>query len=82
MNEVVLDPALWESVEAGAQAHLERWLVAEGDHVQAGQALAQARLLHDQVDVPATHKGIVEQILVAAGEPFQPGSVLARLAPV
>ena len=45
----------------------------------AGQTLARARLVQQLVDVPAPHAGIVEQILVALGERFAPGTVLARL---
>lgn len=82
MTDIVVDPALWESVEAGSQAYVEQWLVAEGDHVHAGQSLARARLLHAAVDVPAAHTGIVEEILVAAGERFDPGTILARLIAV
>jgi pyruvate/2-oxoglutarate dehydrogenase complex dihydrolipoamide acyltransferase (E2) component len=80
MSHVVLDPELWEAVEAGAMAFIERWLVSEGDHVQTGQVLARATLLHSTVDVPTAHAGVVEEILVAAGETFAPGAVLARVA--
>jgi pyruvate/2-oxoglutarate dehydrogenase complex dihydrolipoamide acyltransferase (E2) component len=82
MNHVVLDPELWELVEAGAEASVEQWLVAEGDHVQAGQVLGRARLLHTLVDIPSTHAGVLEEIVVAAGERFAPGAVLARVAAV
>jgi pyruvate/2-oxoglutarate dehydrogenase complex dihydrolipoamide acyltransferase (E2) component len=79
MVDIVLDPALIESLEAGTAAYIADWLVAEGDHVVAGQTLARARLVQQLVDVPAPHAGIVEQILVALGERFAPGTVLARL---
>lgn len=79
MTDIVLDPILWESVEAGAEASIEAWLVTEGDHVRAGQALARARLAHSTVEVPALHAGLVEEIVVPAGESFVHGAVLARL---
>lgn len=79
MTEVMLDPERWEAVEAGNDALLERWLAAEGDHVHAGQLLAQATLVHERVDVPAPHDGVLEQIVVGAGERFGLGDVLARL---
>ena len=80
MSHIVLDPELWEAVEAGAQAFVEQWLVSEGDHVHAGQVLAQVRLLHNRVDVATAHAGVLEEIVVAAGETFAPGAVLARVA--
>jgi hypothetical protein len=61
MVEIVVDPQLWESLEA------------------AGQLLARALLVHEPVAVLAPHAGIVEDILVPAGERFGPGHVLARL---
>ena len=82
MHAVVLDPRLWESMEAGDQARLERWVVSEGEHVNAGQLLAQARLLHQTLDITAPHAGVVEQIVVGHGEPIGHGAVLARLVPI
>jgi pyruvate/2-oxoglutarate dehydrogenase complex dihydrolipoamide acyltransferase (E2) component len=79
MTDVILDPALFEAIEAGPDAYVEAWCVAEGDHVHAGQTLARANLVHSSVDVTASHAGIVEEIVVAAGERFAPGAVLARL---
>lgn len=82
MSNVILDPSLWESVEAGGEAWIEEWLVTEGDHVQAGQPLARANLLGAHVDVPAPNAGVLEQIVVDAGDRFAPGAVLARLVPI
>ena len=79
MTDIVLDPGLWESVEAGAEGFIEEWCVAEGDHVHAGQRLARANLLHASVDVPALHGGVLEEIVVPLGEKFARGAVLARL---
>ena len=78
MGNVILDPERWESVEAGDMASIDRWLVAEGDHVHAGQVLATT-LVHEPVQVRAPHDGVLEQILVAAGERFAPGHALARV---
>lgn len=79
MTDIVLDPMLPESMEAGAMGYIEQWLVNEGDHVQAGQTLARACLVHTLVDVTASHAGIMEEILVPTGETFERGEVLARL---
>ncbi|WP_439113979.1 lipoyl domain-containing protein [Hydrogenophaga sp.] len=82
MHAVVLDPRLWESVEAGDQAWLHRWVVSEGEQVSAGQLLAQARLLHQTLDITAPHAGVMEQILVGQGEPIGHSAVLAYLVPL
>lgn len=79
MTDVVLDPMLAESIEAGAIGYVAQWLANEGDHVHAGQVLARAMLVGVCIDVTASHAGIVEEILVPAGENFARGAVLARL---
>ncbi|KRB96884.1 hypothetical protein ASE11_15920 [Hydrogenophaga sp. Root209] len=82
MHDVTLDPHLWLTLEAGDQARLERWLVSEGDVVHAGELLAQARLVHQTVDIAAPHAGVIESILVAAGERIARGAVLAQIVPL
>lgn len=82
MADVILDPALAESLEAGGAAYITQWLVTEGDHVVAGQTLAHARLVQQLLEVRAPHAGMVEQIIVGLGERFAPGTVLARLVTV
>ena len=79
MTNVVLDPALYEWLEAGPDALLEEWLVTEGDYVHAGQTLARANLVHEHLDVPAPHAGVLEDIVVPVGQTFSRGAVLARL---
>jgi pyruvate/2-oxoglutarate dehydrogenase complex dihydrolipoamide acyltransferase (E2) component len=79
MGNVILDPELCEAVEAGDTALLERWLVAEGDRVDAGDVVAMARAANEPLGIVAQHAGVLEQILVPAGERFTPGHVLARV---
>lgn len=81
MTRIALDTALWQSREAGSSAYLDRWLVCEGDHVEAGQPLAQACVVHAWVEVLAPHRGRLEQIHVAAGDTFTPGAALGELVP-
>jgi pyruvate dehydrogenase E2 component (dihydrolipoamide acetyltransferase) len=79
MGDIVLDPELQEAVEAGDTALLECWLASEGDRVHAGETIAQVRAAHALIDIAAPHDGVLEQILVPAGERFTPGHVLARV---
>jgi pyruvate/2-oxoglutarate dehydrogenase complex dihydrolipoamide acyltransferase (E2) component len=82
MSNVIFDPERWESVEAGSEAVIDRWLVTEGDYVLAEQPLALATLVHQDVTVEAPRDGVLEQIVLAAGERFGRGTVLARLIDV
>ena len=82
MHDVMLDPRLWESMEAGDEARVASWMASEGDRVRAGQVIAQVRLLHQTLDVVAPHNGLLEDILVPAGNRFPHGAVLARVVPL
>ena len=82
ISDIVLDPLLWESLEAGDEARVHRWFVSEGDRVHTGQVIAQARLLHQNIDVVAPHSGVLETIFVPAGNRFGHGAVLAQLIPL
>lgn len=79
MTSIVLDPLRGEAIEAGSRALLAAWRVSEGDHVRAGQILAQVLVAGETVDVLAPHAGIVEEIAVPAGERFNRGHVLATM---
>lgn len=81
MTDLVLDSLLFESMEAGTSAFVAEWLAAEGDHVHAGQTLARVHLVHRLVDLPTPHAGILEEIRIPIGAPFDRGTVLARLVP-
>ncbi|MDO9313577.1 MAG: biotin/lipoyl-containing protein [Burkholderiaceae bacterium] len=79
MINIMLDPVLWELVEAGAPAFVQEWLVSEGDAVHGGQTIAVIHVGQDIVPLPAPHNGTVEEILVGAGGSFTQGESLARL---
>ena len=79
MTDIVLDPLRWESLEAGDAATVVAWLASEGDHVRAGQPLVRVAAAGEQVAIEAPHPGVLEQVLVPAGERFGACHVLGRL---
>jgi pyruvate dehydrogenase E2 component (dihydrolipoamide acetyltransferase) len=79
MSEVSLPDSAWEGVDAGVEALLDRWLVAPGDSVRAGQPLAKVVLVKANLDVEAPAAGQVEALLVEAGGTFGRGQPIARL---
>jgi pyruvate/2-oxoglutarate dehydrogenase complex dihydrolipoamide acyltransferase (E2) component len=76
---VTLEARAWEGVDSGAQALLDSWLVQEGAQVQVGQTLARIVLVKSTLDVVAPSAGVVERILVPAGENFAQGQPLASI---
>lgn len=81
MTGLSLPLELWEDAADDTEALLEEWLVAVGDRVVAGQPLATAVIVKTSVELVAPADGVVEAILVPAGETFARGAQLAALAP-
>ena len=79
--DITLGAAAWEGVDANAQALVDRWLVSEGGRVSAGDVLARVVLVKTTLEVTAPEAGLLEHILVPAGENFARGQPLARLRP-
>jgi pyruvate/2-oxoglutarate dehydrogenase complex dihydrolipoamide acyltransferase (E2) component len=76
---VTLEAKAWEGVDSSAQALVDSWLVQEGARVEAGQPLARIVLVKSTLDVVAPTAGVVERILVPAGENFAQGQPLASM---
>jgi len=78
---ITLDNAAWEGVDANVQALLDGWLAPEGAGVAAGDVLARVVLVKTTLEVTAPVAGVLERILVPAGETFGRGQPLASLRP-
>ncbi|MDE2094884.1 MAG: lipoyl domain-containing protein [Burkholderiales bacterium] len=79
MIEISLEAAAWKDVEAGVEALVDRWQVAEGDTVRAGQVLANVVLVKSSLDIVAPADGRIDRILVHDGETFAQGRPIALL---
>lgn len=77
--ELRLSPESWTGVDTGVQALLDRWLVAEGATVSAGQVLARVVLVKSTLEVVAPQAGVLERVLVPAGANFARDQALGRL---
>ncbi len=79
MTEITLSADAWKDVDPGTEALLDKWLVAEGDIVRAGQVLANVVIVKANQEIVAPTDGRVERILVQAGETFAQGKPIAVL---
>jgi pyruvate/2-oxoglutarate dehydrogenase complex dihydrolipoamide acyltransferase (E2) component len=79
MKAIVLDERSWKGIEPDTEAIVEKWLVCEGDAVEAGQAVASVMLVKASLDVAAPARGVIEKILVAEEGTFARGQPLATL---
>ncbi|MGA6826976.1 dihydrolipoamide acetyltransferase family protein [Nitrospira sp. NS4] len=77
MASRVVMPKLTDTMEEGI---LLEWKKREGDHVQAGEALAEIETDKAVMDLEAFASGILRKILVRGGETVQSGTLLAVIA--
>jgi pyruvate/2-oxoglutarate dehydrogenase complex dihydrolipoamide acyltransferase (E2) component len=69
----------FEDAEEDVEGLLEAWLVAEGDAVTAGQAVADAIVVKTSFQVFAPCDGTIVTIVVPQGDTFPVGAVLATM---
>jgi pyruvate/2-oxoglutarate dehydrogenase complex dihydrolipoamide acyltransferase (E2) component len=79
MTEVTLGTEAWKDIDPATEALLDKWLVAPGDTVRAGQALANVVLVKSKLDIVAPSAGRIAQVLVPAGGTFARGKPIAVL---
>lgn len=79
MIGITLSPDAWKDIDSAIEALVDKWLVAEGDAVRAGQPLANVVLVKASQEIIAPADGRIEKILVQAGETFAQGKPIAML---
>jgi pyruvate/2-oxoglutarate dehydrogenase complex dihydrolipoamide acyltransferase (E2) component len=79
VTDILLPDAVWEGVEPGVEALVDKWLVREGERVKAGQVLANVVLVKANLELTAPADGVLERILVPAEGTFPKGRTLATL---
>jgi pyruvate/2-oxoglutarate dehydrogenase complex dihydrolipoamide acyltransferase (E2) component len=70
MVTVRLPDEAWRGVDESTEALMERWLVAEGAQVHAGQPIAEIVLVKTNMQVEAPADGILRRILVPQDATF------------
>jgi len=79
MTELTLGTDAWKEIDPATEALLDKWLVAQGDTVRAGQPVANAVLVKSNLEIVAPSAGRIAQILVPAGQTFARGKPIAVL---
>jgi pyruvate/2-oxoglutarate dehydrogenase complex dihydrolipoamide acyltransferase (E2) component len=70
---------LFVDVDESVEGLLETWLVEEHDRVAADQPVADAVVIKTSFQVLAPSAGTIAEIVVAKGDTFPAGAILARL---
>jgi pyruvate/2-oxoglutarate dehydrogenase complex dihydrolipoamide acyltransferase (E2) component len=79
MIGITLGTEAWRDIDPATQALVDKWLVAEGDTVQAGQSIANVVIVKAAQDIVAPARCVVAKILVPSGDTFAQGQPVAML---
>ncbi|MBJ8341107.1 2-oxo acid dehydrogenase subunit E2 [Antrihabitans sp. YC3-6] len=66
--------------EGLTEADLVTWLVAEGDHIELNQTIAEVETAKAMVELPSPYAGIVAELIVDAGDTVPVGAPIIRVA--
>jgi pyruvate/2-oxoglutarate dehydrogenase complex dihydrolipoamide acyltransferase (E2) component len=77
MIDIQLAEADWAGVDNGVEALLEKWLVPVGAPLRKGQPMASVMLVKASIDIEAPADGTLASILVAEGDSFAIGQIIA-----
>jgi pyruvate/2-oxoglutarate dehydrogenase complex dihydrolipoamide acyltransferase (E2) component len=72
---------VWEDTDEDVEGLLDDWHVAEGDAVEAGQAIASLMIVKTSFELEAPVAGTVARILVEKGATFGRDDELAQIEP-
>ncbi|MDE1950249.1 MAG: lipoyl domain-containing protein [Burkholderiales bacterium] len=81
MIDLVLADEAWADVDPGTEALLDRWHVAVGAALRAGDAVATVVLVKSSIEITAPASGTLARILVEKDATFKRGQALGQLAP-
>ena len=76
----IIEITLSEDQLEGTAATLSQWLFNEGDQVQEGEPILELETDKVSMEICAPKTGIIQQILLQAGEPVVIGAVLGTLS--
>jgi pyruvate dehydrogenase E2 component (dihydrolipoamide acetyltransferase) len=76
MPEAIKMPSLGQTSD---EAHIEAWLVAEGDQVEMGDALLTVETDKATIDVESVADGTVLRIVAQQGTTVDAGTVIAYI---
>ncbi len=78
--QILVDEGCWSGAEPDTEALLDKWLVAEGSRVEAGQAIAEVVVVKATFEIPAPATGTITKILVQASGSVARGVPIAEMS--
>jgi pyruvate dehydrogenase E2 component (dihydrolipoamide acetyltransferase) len=79
MAEDIVIPQVGETAEE--EVRIASWMKERGDHVQKGEVLLVLETGKGSLDLESLYTGTLVEIIVPAGQPVLPLTVVGRLQP-
>jgi len=74
LHEIVMP-----DLEGAEEITIGAWSKHKGDHVEKGETLLEALTDKVNAEIPSPVSGVVEELLLAEGDPVKPGQPIARI---
>jgi pyruvate/2-oxoglutarate dehydrogenase complex dihydrolipoamide acyltransferase (E2) component len=72
---------LMPDLEGAEEITVGAWSKKKGEHVAEGETLMEALTDKVNAEIPSPVSGIVDELLLAEGDPVKPGQPIARVKP-
>lgn len=81
MSKTKVREILMPDLEGAEEITVGAWSKKKGDHVAEGETLMEALTDKVNAEIPSPVSGMVEELLLAEGDPVHPGQPIARVSP-
>lgn len=81
MSSTRLVDVVMPDLQGAEEIVIGAWLKKEGDHVDEGETIVEARTDKVNAEIPSPVSGTVEALLVKEGEPVEVGQAIATVTP-
>lgn len=81
MSKAAAREILMPDLEGAEEITVGAWSKKKGEHVAEGETLMEALTDKVNAEIPSPVSGMVEELLLAEGDPVKPGQPIALVTP-
>jgi pyruvate/2-oxoglutarate dehydrogenase complex dihydrolipoamide acyltransferase (E2) component len=81
VSKIGIRDILMPDLEGAEEITVGAWTKKKGEHVAEGETLMEALTDKVNAEIPSPVSGMVEELLLAEGDPVKPGQPIARVTP-
>jgi pyruvate/2-oxoglutarate dehydrogenase complex dihydrolipoamide acyltransferase (E2) component len=81
VSKIGIRDILMPDLEGAEEITVGAWTKKKGEHVAEGETLMEALTDKVNAEIPSPVSGMIEELLLAEGDPVKPGQPIARVTP-